>query len=374
MRIINRYLIKEVLYTLLAVAPILLIIFLSNRFVQYLADAASGKFPADIVLGLLGLKSISIFALVLPLVFFLSIVLALGRLYKDSEMTALAACGIGSLQILRIILPAALVIAAIVGFLSLLAGPWAQGQSNQLQERAEKGMELSTIIAGRFKESSRGDHIFYTEKLSPDARLMNEVFIQSRQRDKLNILSSESATKYIDKKTGDQFLLLENGSRYELRPDHMGYSITQYEKYFVRFEQEESTPMKDWRDARTTSSLLDTANIKDIAELQWRISMPISTLILALLGVLLARTTPRQGRYAKLFAAILVYIIYYNMLGVTRSWVDNGIVTPQLGMWWVHALMVLAILGLYVQQYGVNWVWSRRRSGWRAAQADMNQW
>lgn len=369
MRIINRYLIKEVLYTLFAVAPVLLLIFLSSRFVQYLADAASGKFPVDIVFGLLGLKSISVFPLVLPLVFFLSIVLALGRLYKDSEMTALAACGIGPLQILRIILPAALGVAVLVAFLSLLAGPWAQGQSNQVKERGEKGMEISTIVAGRFKESSRGDHIFYAEKISTDARLMDDVFIQSRQHGKLNILSSENANKYIDKKTGDQFLLLENGTRYELSPDHTDYSITRYEKYFVRFHQEELLPVDDKREARTTSALLNSGSIKDIAELQWRISMPISALVLALLGVLLARTTPRQGRYAKLFVAILVYIIYNNMMGVARSWIDSGVISPLLGMWWVHALMVLAIAGLYVRQRGVNWRWLQRHAALRAVRS-----
>ncbi|MEO5702348.1 MAG: LPS export ABC transporter permease LptF [Gammaproteobacteria bacterium] len=366
MPIINRYLIKEVLYTLLAVAPVLLLIFLSNRFVRYLADAASGKFPADIVLGLLGLKSISVFPLVLPLVFFLSIVLALGRLYKDSEMTALAACGIGPRQILRIILPAALGIAAIVAFLSLLAGPWAHSQSNQIKERAEKGMELSTIVAGRFKESSRGDHIFYAGKLSSDARLMNDVFIQSRRKHgKLNILSSENAAKYIDKKTGDQFLLMENGSRYEFNPEHNDYSITQYEKYFIRFQQEELIPIEDQREARPTAALLESGNIKDLAELQWRISMPVSTVVLGLLGVLLARTTPRQGRYAKLFIAILAYIIYNNMMGVARSWVSQGIVPPLLGMWWLHAIMLLVIAGLYVWQSGL---WPQRRAQFKTVE------
>ena len=371
MRIINRYLIKEVLYTLLAVTPVLLLIFLSNRFAQYLADAASGKFPADIVLGLLGLKSISVFALVLPLVFFLAIVLALGRLYKDSEMTALAACGIGPLQILRIVLPMALGIAAIVAFLSLLAGPWAHGQSNQIKERAEKGMELSTIVAGRFKESSHGDYIFYAEKLSPDARLMEDVFVQSRQDGKLNILSSAHATKYIDKKTGDQFLLLENGNRYELTPRYTDYNITHYEKYFLRFQQEELTPADDQREARPTSALLDSTNIKDIAELQWRISLPVATLLLALLGVLLAYTTPRKGRYAKLFVAILVYIIYNNLTGVARSWVSHGVVPWQFGMWWVHALMLVTIGALYVQQRGVNWL--RLGQPAKPLQAEMNR-
>ncbi len=354
LRIINRYLIKEVAYTLLAVAPILLLIFLGNRFVQYLADAASGKFPADIVFVLLGLKSITVFPLVLPLVFFLSIVLALGRLYVDSEMTSLAACGVGMPQVLRIMAPLILGIAVAAAFLSLWFSPWAVGQSNEIKDRSQQGLELSTIVAGRFKESKRGDDIFYAEKLSSDARLMDNVFIQSRQGDKVNVLSSANASKYYDKKTGDQFLLLKNGSRYELSPDHTDFRITQYEKYFVRFQQTALLPVGDRREERPTSALLGSMDTRDIAELQWRISIPIFTIMLGLIGVLLARTTPRQGRYAKLFVAILIYIIYTNMMGVARTWVSHGVVTPLFGMWWVHVVMWAAMFVLFFRDLNVS--------------------
>ncbi|MEO7558229.1 MAG: LPS export ABC transporter permease LptF [Gammaproteobacteria bacterium] len=350
LRIINRYLIKEVAYTLLAVAPILLLIFLSSRFVQYLADAASGKLPADIVFVLLGLKSITVFPLALPLIFFISIVLALGRLYMDNEMTSLAACGIGTPQVLRIMTPLILSVAVMVAFLSLLLGPWAVGQSNEIRDRSQQGLELSTIVAGRFKESRRGEDIFYAEKLSADTRTMDNVFIQSRRGDKVNVLSSANASKYYDKKTGDQFLMLKNGSRYELSPNHTDFRITQYEKYFVRFQQTELLPMADRREEKPTSTLLKSTDIGDIAELQWRISMPISAMMLGLIGVLLARTTPRQGRYAKLFIAILIYIIYINMMGIARAWVGHGVVTPLFGMWWVHALMLVAVLMLFFRE------------------------
>jgi len=355
LRIINRYLIKEVVYTLLAVTPILLFIFLSSRFVQYLADAASGKFPADIIFVLLGLKSITVFPLVLPLVFFLSIVLALGRLYVDSEMTSLAACGIGTPQVLRIMTPLILSVAVAAAFLSLLLSPWAVSQSNEIKDRSQQGLELSTIVAGRFKESKRGEDILYAEKLSADARLMDNVFIQSRRSDKVNVLSSANASKYYDKKTGDQFLLLKNGSRYELSPNHTDFRITQYEKYFVRFQQAD-LPVGDRLEEKPTLVLLESTGIRDIAELQWRISMPVSVITLGLIGVLLARTTPRQGRYAKLFIAILIYIIYINMMGVARAWVSHGIVTPLFGMWWVHAVMLAALFVLFSRDLNISWL------------------
>lgn len=362
MQIITRYLIKEVSFTLLAVTPILLLIFLSNRLVQYLTDAASGKFPGDIVFSLLGLKSITVLAVVLPLVFFLSIILALGRLYKDSEMTALAACaGVGPPRVIRIMLIPATFVTIAVAILSIYVGPWAYGQSNQIKDRAEKGSELSTIIAGRFKESSQGDHIFYAETLSPDGLAMKNVFIQSRQHGRLIVSSSAKGTKFTDKNTGDQFLLLEDGNRYEFRPDHTKFKTIQYEKYSVRIQQKEVAPADDERNAKPLTELLKSSKRKDIAEVQWRFSMPVSALLLALLGVLLARTTPRQGRYAKLFVAILAYIAYNNLMGVARSWIINGVVPPVFGMWWVHVLMLLVIIVMFFRQLGVSWLFKKRR-------------
>lgn len=354
MPIIDRYLIKEVTLTLLAVMPVLLLIFLSNRFVQYLAEAAAGRLPSDVLWALLAFRSISVLSLLLPLAFFLSVVLALGRLYKDSEMIVLTASGISPLRIVQTIGAAGVVMALLVAALTFYIEPWANAQTNQVRKRAEAASEIRIITPGRFKESRQGDHILYVERLSADLEQMHNIFIQSRQVDKVNILSSQHGYQYTDKETGDLYVVLEDGNRYEWTPGGSDFKIIKYTKYTVRIEQKDIPVQSSLRELTGVDPLLRNLDAGAKAELQWRFSLPISMLLLAVLGVLLARTTPRQGRYAKLFTAILVYVIYMNLLTVSRSWVEQSVAPPLFGMWWVHIAVLAVVAVLLARQMGVR--------------------
>lgn len=358
MRLIDRYVMREVFYTLLAVTPVLLLIFLSHRFVLYLGDVAGGHFTEDILPPLLALNSISILPLLLPLVFYLSVLLALGRLYRDSEMIVLAACGVSPTRVLSTVIASALGLAVIVAALSIYVVPWAIARSDQIAHRAESAPEISLLTAGRFKESRAGDRIVYVEEISPDFKEMHNVFIQSRERGKVDILAAQSGHRYVDK-NGNEFVVLEHGNRYQWTPNRPDYKIANYEKYTLRIRQRKAEPEEDLRKTRSIAALLNSDERQAKAEVQWRLSMPLSAILLAMLGALLARTTPRQGRYAKLFMAIVLYIIYNNLLSVARAWVDQGRVPPLIGLWWVHALLLLGIILLYVRQAGVNWLFGR---------------
>ncbi|MEO6696398.1 MAG: LPS export ABC transporter permease LptF, partial [Gammaproteobacteria bacterium] len=354
MQIIDRYLIKEVTLTLLAVMPVLLLIFLSNRFVQYLAEAAAGKLPSDVLWALLAFRSISVLSLLLPLAFFLSVVLALGRFYKDSEMTVLAACGVSPLRIVQTVGVAGLVMALLVAALTFYIEPWANGQTNQIRKRAEATSETKIITPGRFKESRQGDHILYVEGLSPDLGKMHNIFIQSRHGDTVNILSSENGYQYLDKQTGDQYVVLENGNRYEWTPGGGNFKLIKYAKYTVRIEQKDIPVQHTLREVAGVNPLLQAMGQDARAELQWRLSLPFSMVVLAVLGALLARTTPRQGRFGKLFIAVLVYVIYVNLMTVARSWVENAVAPSLFGMWWVHGIALIVVTVLFMQQMGIR--------------------
>ena len=354
MPIIDRYLIKEVTLTLLAVTPVLLLIFLSNRFVQYLGEAAAGKLPADVLWALLAFRSISVLSLLLPLAFFVSVVLALGRLYKDSEMIVLAASGISPLRIVQTVGAAGVVMALLVAALTFYIEPWANAQTSQVRKRAEAASEIRIITPGRFKESRQGDHILYVERLSPDLERMHNIFIQSRQGDQVNILTSQHGYQYTDQQSGDLYVVLEDGNRYEWAPGGGDFKIVKYAKYTVRIEQKDIPVQGSLREVAGVDPLLRNLDAGAKAELQWRFSLPISMLLLAVLGVLLARTTPRQGRYAKLFMAILVYIIYMNLMTVARSWVEQSVAPSLLGMWWVHIGVLAVIAALLAWQMGVR--------------------
>lgn len=352
--IIDRYVLKEILYTLLAVLVVLLIIFLSNRLVRFLADASTGKLASDIILAMLAMKTVSALVIILPLGLFMSVLLVFSRMYKDSEMTALAACGVSTRRIYRPVMVLAALVAVTVGWISLYIAPWAEEEGYRMRDEQRARSELIGIAPGRFTESDRADGVLYVEKLSDNGRTMHNVFIQGYRSQGQLILSAERGFQRRDE-SGEQFLMLANGYRYEGVPGGADFRIIRFREHAVRLDQEEVDPAFRKQRALPTNELLGSDEVADVAELQWRVSMPLSVLFLALLAVPLSRTSPRQGKYAKLFVAVLVYLIYNNMLGVANTWVARGILPPEVGMWWVHLGMLVATWLLFVRHYGLAW-------------------
>ncbi|KAF0192949.1 MAG: lipopolysaccharide export system permease protein [Gammaproteobacteria bacterium] len=355
MLIINRYVMKEVLVTLLGVLAILFLIFLSTRFIQFLAAAASGMLPTNVVLTLLGLKALSALADLLPYSLYIAVLLAFGRLYKDSEMVALAACGIGTRKIVRVILGFSIMTAVIVGAASLYFAPWAEEQSSRIRDQVKASAEVIGLAPGRFSESGSGNGVFFAEEISRDGQSLRNIFMQASRDKSVETLSSEHGAFVTDPETGRRFLVLKNGYRYEWQPGVPQVNIVQFEEHGVLLREREVEESTRRHQARATDTLLASDDLTEIAEFQRRVSMPVITILLGLLAVPLSRTSPRRGRYAKLFTAILILVIYSNILGVAQSWFERGVTPPSLGIWWVHAVFLVFVLIVYVRQMGLTW-------------------
>jgi lipopolysaccharide export system permease protein len=358
--ILDRYIIREILFTLLAVIGVLLVIFVSNRFVRYVAELSGGAVDGSALLAVVGLKTLGAMVIILPLALFMAVLLAFSRLYKDLEMTALMAAGVSLRRIYRPVLLLASGVAAVVAVISFWLGPWAEERSYQLRDEQHARAEISSAAPGRFVRFSGSRGVFYFRNLSPDGETMHEVFVRLRRDGGQElVLSAERAFSRGDVQ-GERYMVFENGYRYEGRPGSADFRVVSFREHSVRMEQPEVRPSQRKQKARPTGSL-DPADAADMAELQWRISMPLSALVLALLAVPLSRTNPRQGKYAKLFVAVLVYLVYNNLLGMANSWTARGAVPAVVGMWWVHLLMLAGAWLLFVRQYGREWVLSRMK-------------
>ncbi|EIJ43552.1 putative permease [Beggiatoa alba B18LD] len=351
--IINRYLYREIIYTLLSLILLLLLIYVSNRFIGYLLQAASGALPARFIFQLLGIRILGDLTLILPIGFFLSILLALGRLYKDSEITALAACGIP--VPLNGILFFATVFAFFVGVLSLYISPWAKSLEMGLRTQAANEAEIGGIEAGRFKEFLKGQGVLYVETVESELNHLEVIFAQAYLPDKRIVMTAKQAYQTI--KDQELFLVLQNGHRYESPHENpLSYTVVDFTEHSIRIPRHlnAATPTEN-RAALPTSILWHSAKIEDKAELQWRFSLPLAILLLSALAVPLSRTTPRQGQYSKIFFGILIVLIYSNFLSIAKKWVERGEVPIWVGIWWVHLLMfiVIALLLGYprLQQY-----------------------
>lgn len=356
--ILNRYLFRETLFNWLGVTGVLLLILLSSRFSRYLGQAAAGELPGKAVFSLLGLGVVNYLTLLIPIGLLLGIMLALGRLYRDSEMAALMACGVGPGGLYKPILGLTAIMVVALFALSLYFGPLSARQTDKVHTEAEKEARLSVFESGRFKSSESGDTVFYARDVDDSGQLL-DVFLHGIQGGEDAVVTARQGRQTFDPDTGERTLVLHDGYRYQGTPGSTDYSVVKFGEHGVRMGASGESYAQNKVDFMPTLALLKRGGRSAFAELEWRVSIPIMAFVLALIAVPLAKTSPRQGRYGRLLAAILVYIIYSNLLGVARVWVEKGTLSPAIGLWWVHAAMLIAGAGLLVTQYQL-WPWRRR--------------
>lgn len=361
--IIQRYLLREITATFLGVAVLLSLIFLSGTFVRILSEAAEGLYPASVVLKLFALKGIGNLVFILPLAFFLSILLALGRFYRDSEMTVLYACGVGPERIYRSVGTLAVVVAILLAVLALYFAPWSEERSQEILDQVGASSKLDGLAAGRFNRIGSDGPLVYVESISDDRRELDNVFATGSADNNEEVLSAAHAYQRFDRKTGAHYLVFTDGYRYEGTPGSGDFKIIAFKEHGIRMVQREVVPSERSRHAIPSLELWRSGKGGDEAEVQWRIAMPITTLLLGLLAVPLSKSSPREGRYGKLFAGILVYVVYNNLLSMAKTSVAKGTLSPLIGLWWVHLVMAV-LLGIIV--------WRQRklrgpRLSWRRA-------
>jgi lipopolysaccharide export system permease protein len=351
--VIDRYMLKEFIINLIAVTGVLWLIYVSTRFARYLADAAVGNMPADVIFSLLGLSSLGALSILLPIGAFLAVMLTLSRMSSDNELTVMAACGISQLRVMRNVLLFAGTIALLVAVLALYIVPDVLSERYELQQHAKVSANTTGLIAGSFKESREGDWTFYSEGLSPDKQNMENVFIEIQRADKPLIFRAETGHFEVDPSTNDKYLVLESGYRYEGKAGVQDFTIAQFATHSLLVEKGNEGQVREKHKTTPTSKLLARGNARDIAEVQWRMASALMTLLLCLMAIPLANAGPRQGRYAGFVPAVLLYIVYSNLLGVNRAWVAKGEIPTWLGGVWVHILM-LAVLMLLLNRQKVR--------------------
>jgi lipopolysaccharide export system permease protein len=342
LRLIDRYLLREVVLAWLGVTVVLWFIFVANRLAKFLAEAAAGKLPGSVVFQLMGLKSIEYLVQLLPLSLYLAVLLAFGRLYRDNELVVLGACGVGPARLYRPMLSLGVAVGVIVGVLSLYVVPSAVEMRDRAHADAMRTTNVANLFAGRFQELPEGRLVFYAERISADHRYLENLFIEGRIQGRQNLITARRARAMTDERSGDRFLLLEQGYRYEGLPGEDDFRVIEFERYGLRIQEAERIARSSGIESRSTAALLASDAPGDVAQLQWRISIALAAPVLMFLAVPLSRTSPRQGRYGRLVLGILLFIVYYNLLGTARVWVEKGILPPAIGMWWVHAIPVLA--------------------------------
>lgn len=351
-RILDRYIFREIAMTWIGVTMVLLLILLTNQFARVLGDVAKGKLPKDAAIDIIGLSAVQYLTLLVPIGLFLAIMLALGRLYRDSELPAMMACRVGPSGIYRPLAWLLLPLALGVAWLSIEGGPWALTNIERIGAEARRGADLSSIEPGQFTAIGPDGAVVYGHAVNPKGQ-MEKVFMQRRADDgSIEVVVAELGEMVVADDPDVRMLVLHNGQRYEGVPGTTEFRVIEFAEHGVPYHLPSiSTPDPKPR-AMAFFDLMRSDEAEHIAEFQWRLGIPISTIILAILAVPLSRSQPRAGRYGRLSIGLLVFIIYLNMMSAAKAWIEQSTVSPALGIWWVHACALTLALGLLAVQNG----------------------
>jgi lipopolysaccharide export system permease protein len=333
---LDRYLLREVTTTFVAVTGVLLVVLLSNQFARVLGQAAQNDFPGEIVLTLIGLTTLQQLTVLVPIGLFLGIVLALGRLYHESEMTAMSACGVGPLRVYKPIAMLAVVVAGLLAVLSFRVVPAAWQKSTELRVAAVRAAQFGALEAGRFRSFAGGDAVFYAERVGASGELF-DVFVQRQDGDKLEVAMAERA---VQQGAGqqEQLFVLYNGRRYEGVPGAADWRIVEFREHGIPVRLPSKKTARQRPEMKSVSALLASGTPRDRAEFAWRTAVPVMALVLMVLAVPMSRLRPRQGRFARVGLAVVAYFLYSNLLAAARVWVQKDTAGGQFGLWWVHVL------------------------------------
>ncbi len=348
--IISRYLNREVFTSTTAILGVLFAIFISQRIVKYLGQAASGDISGLMVWQMVGLFSPVLIGFLLPLAFFLGCLLAFSRLYVDSEMAVLRSSGISEYQLIKMLLPIAVIIALIGGAVTLWISPWANETTYQLRDEQASKLELSMLTPGRFQTFQKANGVVYVDEATEDSEsALGNFFLAELPVDedgKTRLVSAKSAQRFYDEAQDKNFLQLNDGYVYELDGNNQVRKVTQFEHYYARLDAEQSITSRRKISATPTLQLWRSKDPLSWAELNWRLAVPLSVPFLLLLAIPLSRVRPREGKFAKILPALLIYIGYIILIVIFRRWVEDEKIPGWVGYIPIYLIMALLAVRL----------------------------
>ncbi|MDO8991135.1 MAG: LPS export ABC transporter permease LptF [Sideroxyarcus sp.] len=346
-------LVREFASTGLLVSSVLLGIVVFTQLIRLLGESVKGLLAVDGVMAMLGFTSLHYLAVLLSVSLFLSILMTLTRSYRDSEMVVWFTSGIGLTRWIRPVLGYAIPVTVVIALLSLVLSPWALSKAGEFKRRLESRDDVSTATPGAFRESKQADRVFFLEDVDVQKKRVGNIFVRSTQNGKEGTMVAKEGFQEIAP-NGDRFLVMLNGTRYEGVPGQADFKIVEFERYAMRIEPAEMKQEVANLRAYSSLYLLQNPTPENMSELLWRIGLPVSALILSLLAIPLSFVNPRAGRSLNLIIAVVIYMLYNNVMSVINSWVGQGKINAATGGLGIHLLMFSVMLVLFYHRSSVS--------------------
>ena len=355
---------RELSFTTGGVFLVLVTIMVTTLVIRILGFAANGAVNPEDALVLIALATLGYMAVLLTVSLFVATLIVLVRWYKDSEMIVWFASGLSIANLIRPILQFSAPLIIIIALLALFVWPWANHESTIISQRFQQRDDVSMVSAGQFKESAKAERVFFIEELDIDKSEVKNIFVADSKNGKMSV--AVSASGFIqNSEGGEKSIVLHNGRRYEGQPSEPDFRILEFEEYSTKIRSKETlAPAPRDREKTVAELLADTspdAINPNRAELLWRIGLPLMALGLVLIAIPLAYVNPRLGNYTAMFYAVLIYLIYSNLLNLTQNFVSQGKVSMFAGIWPIHVLAFLIAFSLIRNRINPSLKWWRRQ-------------
>ena len=351
---IARYIRRNLVTLFFAIFFIIGLFVFGNRIVLTVQESFEQGIPFQELIPLISFNMIRDVTLIITLSFFLAIILSISQLYKNSEAIVMNSMGLSDKHFVVFIQPTVLLTFIIITFLTIYAVPWAKQQKNIVEEETKNASEFSFITKGEFEEFKQGDIVFYASESKTLDTLgeqnLEEIFIYSTNEEKPMIVLASEARKYIDPRTNSTYLRLKDGIRYQGIPSDENISILNFELYdleIISGELQKTLAFYTTIEGKGTLELIKEGGSYANAELQWRLSQPITVLILSFFGIFLGKTSPRGGKGVNLLIGIIVFMLYNNGLLVAKRAIELGQINLLTGFLGVHLLVLMLLILLY---------------------------
>ena len=339
--ILLRYLNRDLVNTTMAIIFILLLIIISNMFLRYLSIVSVSNIEANAILKMIAIMLPKYIAYLIPMSFFFAILLVFGKLFSNNELTAVFACGIGWFKIIKFIMIPVLSLAIIEIILTLVVLPNMDQTFDMVRKTTAKNSLIKLISPGKIIAFNNGNEVIYNQSTNKKGEMKNIFIYKKNKNNSYTIITAP--TGYADINNNKQQLILKDGFYYHINTDNSinkgDFSeATQSLPNYVKYNKNNST------ESTPTLSLLGDKRLEYQAELQWRLSFPISIFILTLIALAISRLKPRQGRYSKIIPALIIFIMYFNFLSLSKSWIASGVIPGFIGLWWVHIVFGFSMI------------------------------
>lgn len=352
--IFQRAIRRELISSAGAVFTTLFTITITVMLIRVLGQAAGGKIASQDVVAMLGFSALNYLPVILILTGFISVLLVITRSYQDSEMVVWFASGSSLLRWVWPVLSFGLPIVILTGLLSFMMTPWANQQSAELKERFAKREDIAKVTPGRFQESSSTNRVFFVEGVSGDATRVKNVFVNTWEKGQTSVVVANEGEIETNAR-GDKFLVLHQGRRYDGTPLQPDFRLMEFERYGILVSQTSQALMGD-RSARAlpTKDLLNAQDRFQMAELMWRLALPLMALLLILLAIPLSFSNPRAGRSANLLVALFLFVVYSNSVSIFQAAVKQNRMSVFAAWWPVHVVVIALIIALFLWRLNMN--------------------